>query len=157
MPKFAVINAHPNGGALSPEERVYIRSIIGVPEDARMDLYTTSETRFTELSKRLVNGITEVEQNKNIFKCKELRVLYEAYGKQGDDMLEIKGKTNFSPDKVRARLAAMIQKIVFPKAEQQPNEQIFTEIKQDKKSETISFPRAIFNALDNNEADEFAS
>lgn len=141
MPKFDVIQAESNAGIISAEERVYIREILGISQNTSVDDYNTSETRFTELSKRVADGISATLEAQNIFLCKSLRVLYKSYGNLGEDMTSLKGGSDgvdYSADRNRTRIALQIQNIVLPETTQVPLEPVPAE-KFDNRNATTVF------------------
>lgn len=119
MPKLAEeILAQTNGGTLTPEERSYVRFVLGVGEDTTSDLYTRSETRFTTMAT-------------NSFFNKAIRTLIIKYGKLGDDVIELAGVKNFASETQRLRIGLMLQNFVFPnKHRQVPLEDVLTEAKE---------------------------
>jgi len=111
------ILAQSNGATLTPDERSYIRFVLGIPEDSATDLYTRSEERFTSMAS-------------STFFNKALRTLIARYGKLGDDVIELAGVKNFASEEQRLRIALMMQNFVFPRDKQVPLEDVLTEVKE---------------------------
>jgi hypothetical protein len=109
------IQAETNGSTLTPDERSYIRVVLGVGEDSTVALYTTSQTRFDAMSA-------------NTFFNKALRVLIRKYGKLGDDILSLVGTKNYTSSDQRLRIALIMNNLVFPPSKQIPLEDVLTEV-----------------------------
>lgn len=107
--------AQTNGATLAPEERSYVRMVLGVPEDSAATLYGTSETRFTAMAS-------------SVFFNKAIRTMIDKYGKLGDDVIELKGVKNFESSEQRLRIAYILQNLVFPPTKQAPLEDILTQL-----------------------------
>lgn len=116
MPKLLTeIMAQTNGATLAPEERSYVRVVLGVAEDATNALYATTETRFDAMAA-------------NVFFNKAIRTLIEKYGKLGDDIIALVGVKNFASSDQRLRIAYIMQNLVFPPSKQAPLEDILTQL-----------------------------
>ena len=119
MPKLAEdILAQTNGATLTPEERSYVRFVLGIPEDTTANLYTTTETRFDTMAS-------------STFFNKAIRTLIVKYGKLGDDVIELAGTKNYSSEEQRLRISLMLQNLVLPrKRHQVPLEDVLNEAKE---------------------------
>ena len=110
MPKLTdEILAESNGAVLMPEERSFVRLILGIGEDSTVALYTTSEQRFDAMAS-------------NVFFNKAIRTLIKKYGKQGDDVVELAGQKIYKSSDQRLRIAFMMNNLVFPPDKQTPLE-----------------------------------
>lgn len=119
MPKLAEdILAQSNGATLTPEERSYVRFVLGIPEDTTTNLYTTTETRFNTMAS-------------SVFFNKAIRTLITKYGKLGDDVIELAGTKNYSSEDQRLRISLMLQNLVLPRKHHQvPLEDVLNEAKE---------------------------